>query len=62
MKDKDHKMLEEAWKQVYVEEPNMSPEEAHEAHGRGETLIVKTADNVEFVVDPGPNIYESSLL
>ena len=52
MKDKDHKMLEEAWKQVYVEEPNMSPEEAQEAHGRGETLMVTTADGVEFIVDP----------
>ncbi len=50
MKDKDHKMLEEAWKQVYVEEPNMSPEEAQEAHGNGESLMVTTVDNNEFIV------------
>ena len=50
MKDKDHKMLEEAWKQVYVEEPNMSPEEAQEAHGNGESLMVTTVDGNEFVV------------
>jgi len=52
VKDKDHRLLEEAWKQVYVEEPNMSPEEAHEAHGKGETLMVTTADGTEFIVDP----------
>ena len=50
MKDKDHKMLVEAWKQVYVEEPNMSPEEAQEAHGKGESLMVTTVDGNEFVV------------
>ncbi len=43
-------MLEEAWKQVYVEEPKMSPEEAQKARENGESLQVTTVDGQSFIV------------
>ena len=50
MRDRDHSLLYEAYKQVYVEEDNISPEDAVEKHAAGESLMVMNVDGIEFVV------------
>ncbi|MBC8416758.1 hypothetical protein H8E06_00330 [bacterium] len=50
MKDKDHNLLEEAWQKIYMDDNNISPEDAAEKNYDGESLMVTTADGVEFVV------------
>jgi len=52
MKDVDQNMLSEAYKRVYMEEDNISPEDAVGRYQKGEELLVMNVDGVEFVVSP----------